>query len=96
MQSRLPMHEAPRCCAMSKRSGKQCQAPAVRGRRTCRMHGGTNPGAPTGKAHGNYRSGVWTKEWLELRREASVLRRQARQIESLKSVASFENPLRGR
>jgi hypothetical protein len=54
------------------------------------MHGGTNPGAPTGKAHGNYRSGVWTKEWVELRREASVLRRQARQIESLKSVASFE------
>jgi hypothetical protein len=58
MQSRLPMHEAPRCCAMSKRSGKQCQAPAVRGRRTCRMHGGTNPGAPTGKANGNYRSGI--------------------------------------
>jgi hypothetical protein len=36
----------------------------------------TNPGAPTGKAHGNYRSGIWTKEWLKLRREASVLRRQ--------------------
>jgi hypothetical protein len=32
----------------------------------------TNPGAPTGKAHGNYRSGIWTKEWLKLRREASV------------------------
>jgi hypothetical protein len=78
MQSRLPMHEAPRCCAMSKRSRKRCQAPAVRGRRTCRMHGGTNPGAPTGKRNANYRSGVWTKEWLELRREASVLRRQAR------------------
>jgi hypothetical protein len=75
---RLPMHEAPRCCAMSKRSGEQCQAPAVRGRRTCRMHGGTSPGAPTGKANGNYRSGIWTKEWLKLRREASVLRWQAR------------------
>ena len=36
------------------------------------MHVGTNPGAPTGKAHGNYRSGIWTKEWLKLRREASV------------------------
>lgn len=76
----LAMREALQCCAMSKRSGKQCQAPAVRGRRTCRMHGGTNPGAPTGKGNGNYRSGVWTKEWLELRREASVLRRRARLI----------------
>jgi hypothetical protein len=42
------------------------------------MHGGTNPGAPTGKAHGNYRSGIWTKEWLELRRQVSERRRQAR------------------
>jgi hypothetical protein len=50
------------------------------GPRTCRMHGGTNPGAPTGKRNGNYRSGIWTKEWRELRREASALRRQARLI----------------
>jgi hypothetical protein len=78
MQNKLPMHEAPRCCARSKRSGLRCQAPAVKGRRTCRMHGGTNPGAPTGKGNGSYQHGVWTKEWLELRRQLSTLRRQWR------------------
>ena len=25
-----------------------CQSPAVRGKKRCRMHGGTNPGAPRG------------------------------------------------
>jgi hypothetical protein len=36
-----PMHHAnaaPRCGAKSKRSGFSCQAPAVRGKRVCRMH----------------------------------------------------------
>jgi hypothetical protein len=37
-------------------------------------------GPRPGKANGNYRSGIWTKEWLKLRREAAVLRRQARLI----------------
>ena len=32
-------HDAPRCKAKSKRSGKLCRAPAVRGYRVCRMHG---------------------------------------------------------
>ncbi|WP_432653824.1 HGGxSTG domain-containing protein [Sphingobium nicotianae] len=26
----------------------ECQSPAVKGRKRCRMHGGTNPGAPKG------------------------------------------------
>jgi hypothetical protein len=40
------------------------------------MHGGTNPGAPTGKRHGNYRSGVWTKEWMgRVGNIASIIRR---------------------
>ena len=37
-----PMHRcnaAPRCTAKSKRTGKRCCAPAVRGYRVCRMHG---------------------------------------------------------
>ena len=33
------MRLAARCCAKSKRSGFQCKAPAVRGKRVCRMHG---------------------------------------------------------
>ena len=32
-------HDAPRCKAKSKRAGKPCRAPAVRGCRGCRMHG---------------------------------------------------------
>jgi hypothetical protein len=32
----LDMHQALRCHAKSKRSGLQCQAPAVRGHKVCR------------------------------------------------------------
>lgn len=38
---------APRCGAKT-RAGTPCRGPAVRGRRRCRMHGGTNPGPPKG------------------------------------------------
>lgn len=48
---------APRCLART-RSGTECQSPAVKDRRRCRMHGGTNPGAPRGnrnaRKHGGY------------------------------------------
>lgn len=48
---------APRCLAMTRR-GTTCQSPAVKGRKRCRMHGGTNPGAPKGnqnaRKHGGY------------------------------------------
>ena len=37
----------PRCLART-RSGTECQSPAVKGKRRCRMHGGTNPGPPKG------------------------------------------------
>ena len=38
---------APRCLART-RSGGMCQSPAVKERARCRMHGGTNQGAPKG------------------------------------------------
>jgi hypothetical protein len=41
-------HDAPRCKAKSKRTGKPCRAPAVRSYRVCRMHGARG-GAPEGK-----------------------------------------------
>src|SRR5690348_13548257 len=41
-------HDAPRCTAKSKRTGKRCRAPAVRGFSVCRMHGARG-GAPSGK-----------------------------------------------
>ena len=54
-------HNAPRCTAKSKRSGKRCKAPAVRGWTVCRMHG-AGGGAPKGKANGNYVHGAHTFE----------------------------------
>ena len=48
---------AQRCLAKT-RQGAECQSPAVKGKRRCRMHGGTNPGAPQGnqnaRKHGGY------------------------------------------
>ena len=63
-----PMHEAqaaPRCTAKSKRTGKPCHAPAVRGWKVCRMHGARG-GAPEGKRNGNCRHGARSKETIAL------------------------------
>ena len=43
----MQLSASPRCLART-RSGMECQSPAVKGRKRCRMHGGTNPGAPKG------------------------------------------------
>jgi hypothetical protein len=37
------------------------------------MHGGSSPGAPKGKANGNYRHGRFTCEAVERRRELRAL-----------------------
>lgn len=43
------------------------------------MHG-ARAGAPKGKANGAYRHGVYTYEWMELKREAAELLRAANVI----------------
>ncbi len=43
------------------------------------MHGAF-AGAPEGKANGAYRHGVYTQDWLELKRETSELLRQAKAV----------------
>src|SRR3546814_19257533 len=50
MQRVSKMLAAPRCLARTRR-GTACQSPAVKGRKRCRMHGGTNPGAPKGNSN---------------------------------------------
>lgn len=63
----------PRCGART-RSGSPCKAPAVAGRRRCRMHGGAEgSGAPPGERNGNYRNGYWTKEAIDERRHLRAL-----------------------
>jgi hypothetical protein len=58
--------EARKCGAYARTTGGPCRAPCVHGRRRCRMHGGTNNGAPRGERHPNYKSGKYTKEGKEL------------------------------
>ena len=43
------------------------------------MHGGASPGAPTGKANGNYRHGDFTTEAVQQRRALNELIRLLRQ-----------------
>jgi hypothetical protein len=69
------LNAAPRCRAKSKRSGKQCRGPAVRGKRVCRMHGGAGGGAPKGQNNGNYRHGGCTKDAITLIQRINHYRR---------------------
>ena len=56
---RYAFDNAPRCGARTKRNnGKPCQAPAVRGKSRCRLHGGSkgsgaNAGNQNALKHGN-------------------------------------------
>jgi hypothetical protein len=49
------------------------------------MHGGTSPGAPKGKANGNYRHGRFTNKAIERQREMNAmiraLQKTAREVE---------------
>jgi hypothetical protein len=71
------MNQAPRCGARN-RSGKPCRAPAVRGKRRCRMHGGAaGSGAPIGNKNA-LRHGRYAAEAVDQRRRVSELIRAAR------------------
>ncbi|MGC1577088.1 MAG: HGGxSTG domain-containing protein [Beijerinckiaceae bacterium] len=72
------MHLAPRCQARSKRSGKPCRAPAVKGRRVCRMHG-AGGGAPKGNRNA-WKHGGYSCESIALRRHIAELTRATRQL----------------
>jgi hypothetical protein len=72
----LDMHRAPRCRALSKRSGLRCRAPAVRGHSVCRMHG-AHGGAPKGNKNA-VKHGAYSAEAIDLARHAKTLARVAR------------------
>jgi hypothetical protein len=71
------MHQARRCSATSKRSGRPCRAPAVRGWTVCRFHG-AGGGAPKGRGNGMYRHGEFAQTAIAMRREISELLRKCR------------------
>ncbi len=78
MNREYAFQKAPRCSATSKRTGKPCQAPAVRGWTVCRFHG-AGGGAPKGARNGRYKNGLFTTEAVEERRYLSELLRHSRQ-----------------
>jgi hypothetical protein len=74
-----PMLASPRCGART-RFGSACRAPAVRGKKRCRMHGGAKgSGAP--KANRNARKhGVFSSDAVVERRRIQALLDEARRF----------------
>ena len=74
-----PMLASLRCGARTRR-GTNCRAPAVSGRKRCRMHGGSaGSGAPLGNKNA-VKHGAFTKEALQRRAETRELYREVRKL----------------
>jgi hypothetical protein len=74
-----PMLSSPRCGAKT-RSGKPCLAPAVRGKKRCRMHGGApGSGAPRGNKNA-FKHGRFTREASAERQSLQSLLRESRAL----------------
>jgi uncharacterized protein YjcR len=64
-------------CGAKNRRGAPCRSPVVNGKKRCRMHGGAKgSGAPKGNKNA-LKSGEYTKEAIEARRELRRLIREA-------------------
>jgi hypothetical protein len=73
------MLASPRCSAKT-RSGGSCQAPALRGKRRCRMHGGSpGSGAPRGNQNAR-RDGLFTSDAIAGRKQIQDLLGEARKL----------------
>ena len=64
-----------RCGARTRTTGAPCRAPAMKGKKRCRLHGGASPGAPKGERNGAYRHGRRAQEAEAQRREGRTLLR---------------------
>ena len=74
-----PMPASWRCGART-RAGKPCNAPAVHGKKRCRMHGGApESGAPPGNRNA-VKHGLYTKAAREERKRLRTLMRDARKL----------------
>jgi hypothetical protein len=72
-----PMHNAPRCGART-RQGRPCAAPAIKGKRRCRMHGGLSTGPRTVESLERSRRARWIH--VRYSREAREARTAARRM----------------
>jgi len=79
-----PMLVSARCGART-RSGRPCRAPAVAGKRRCRMHGGaTGSGAPKNNQNA-LKHGLFTKQAREERKQLyELLRASRRTLQTIK------------
>jgi hypothetical protein len=74
-----PMMTSRRCGAKT-RAGGACIAPAMRGKRRCRMHGGS-PGSGAPKENRNARRhGLFTRDSIAERKEIQALLGEARKL----------------
>jgi uncharacterized protein YjcR len=74
-----PMLASPRCGAKT-RPGGSCRAPAVRGKRRCRMHGGApESGAPRENQNAR-RHGLFTRDAIAERKQIQALLGEARKL----------------
>ena len=78
MTSNVDQPHAPRRCGAKTRSGAPCKTPPVRGRRRCRMHGGTSPGAPKGNRNA-WKHGLRSAAAIEERRRFAALLKALRE-----------------
>jgi len=73
------MCSSPRCGAKT-RKGSPCQAPAVSGKKRCRMHGGAKgSGAPDGNQNA-LKHGMYTGETLEFQKHVQELLRKGKKM----------------
>jgi hypothetical protein len=73
------MQASPRCGAKI-RSGGACRAPAMRGKKRCRMHGGA-PGSGAPRENRNARKhGLFAGEAIAERRQVRALLGEARKL----------------
>jgi hypothetical protein len=78
------MRKSARCGAKTRR-GLPCRAPAVAGKKRCRMHGGAaGSGAPSNN-HNALKHGLYTRQAIAERRAVQALLREAEEI-----LARFE------
>ncbi|MBX7145687.1 MAG: hypothetical protein K1X44_00065 [Alphaproteobacteria bacterium] len=60
-------------CGAKTRKGISCLTRPIKGKKRCRMHGGTNPGTPHGSLHGRYKHGFYSKKAVEERSSLRAL-----------------------
>ena len=64
------MSSLPRCTAIAKSTGRQCQRPAKKGKPFCGIHDGSfRPGAPPGNSNA-WKHGLYSQEAIEERGRA--------------------------